>query len=446
MSREQYTGAAFLLFALGLSSCGVGLSESKKDADASSATLPGVGTCPLTTAGDWRDFITNVAADDEWVATCEDSPCDPEFYAAVKKNVQDVFDSCGGLIAQNPKIATCTKNLRTFVPTWMNQHDNGSYGFTVDNRTYLKAEEGTDRPAGMMTVPPEIIAALPDPVKVVEAARLNGWRYITHNSALAPHDAIPTVGARTFVYKPDPSGKFDQWMLLNLGDGTTVNTVMPLSFIGVQKTDATGQKLAKIRLNFRDFNISKDAAGTYSVSARDDGNGKCYSCHPSGLRKLIDYRTPVLEAKPVKGEAGFQADGSNVPADFGFKRLKELNAIIEGYGLPDWDGMIVPENHGPALGKDQGCTACHNGESRGLLTVSTSIDQIEKKIYYQLAMPAEADADRLLEGDALKNPPLSAADQVALNALLEKHDLITTDFENARFPALQSWMTETACE
>jgi len=49
------------------------------------------------------------------------------------------------------------------------------------------------------------------------AARLNGWRYITHNSALAPHDAAPTEGARTFIFKPDPSGRFDQWMLLNLG-------------------------------------------------------------------------------------------------------------------------------------------------------------------------------------------------------------------------------------
>ena len=402
------------------------------------------GRCVMTTPAQWTGFLKTVSDDESWVATCEDSTCDQTFFDAVKTDVKDVLDRCAPFIDSHPKIAACTKNLRRFVPSWMQQHDQSSYGFTVDNKTYLAAEVAADRPAGMMTPPPEIVAALPDPHAVEEAARTNGWRYVTHDSALGSAG----VGARTFIYKPDPAGRFDQWMLLNLSaaDPTKVNTTIPLSFIGVQKTDAAGQPLARIRVNFRDYTIDKAADGALTIDAREDAAGKCYSCHPSGLRQLINFRTPILAAKPVKGEPDYDPAGLKVPDDFGFKRLQELNAVIRSYGLPDWNGQIVPEDHGPALGAEQGCTSCHDGTTRGRLTVSTSTDQLEKKIYYQLSMPPEPAAARLLEGDALKKPPLTASEQAQLQALQTQHDALTTAFEDARFPTLQTWLTAESCE
>jgi len=396
--------------------------------------------CPLTTGEQWQNFLQTYADNDKWVATCEDAiPCDADYYKLVDTKIKSVLDRCTAFLAKDDKIAACTKNIRAFVPSWMRQHDKDSYGFTVDNATYLAAEVATDKPKGMMVPPPAIVAAIPDRAKVEEAARLNGWRYITHDSALA--------GTRTFIYIPDPAGRFDQWMLLNFVDGSTeVNVDTPMSFIGVQKTDADGHPLIANRLNFRDYTISKSSNGTFNVQAHPENNGKCYSCHPSGMRQLIARHTNVLEAMPVKGEADFDPAGKITPADFGFKRLTELNNIIRAYGLPDWDGKIIPENHGPALGKDQGCVGCHNGTKRGILTVSTSITQLGRKIYDQLSMPQEDGIIQLLERSEMKNPVLNDDEGNKLTAAFAAHDQIAADFMDSRQPVLRDWLLETACE
>ncbi|WP_435338003.1 hypothetical protein, partial [Acinetobacter sp. LH3_13] len=81
------------------------------------------------------------------------------------------------------------------------------------------------------------------------------------------------------------------WMLLNLTDAANAfNTDIPLSFIGVQKATGAGQSLPKLRLNFRDYNINVAASGV-TLTLPEDRSGKCFSCHPSGMRRLIDRRT-----------------------------------------------------------------------------------------------------------------------------------------------------------
>ena len=97
-------------------------------------------------------------------------------------------------------------------------------------------------------------------------------------------------------------------------------------------------------------------------------SNKCYACHGSGMRQLNPARGSVAASAPVKGEEGY--GHGNGDASFGSIRLASLNQRLASYGLPDWNGTLDPADHGPALGRPLGCTRCHDGASRGVLTVS----------------------------------------------------------------------------
>lgn len=130
--------------------------------------------------------------------------------------------------------------MQKFTPAWLQQHSQDSYRCVVDNHSYLSEQEAQDKPVGMMTPPAPSVAALPDLKKVEMAARKNGWKYLTHDSALG--------GTRTFVLIPDSAGRFDQWLLLNLvGGGSSVTEGAPLSLLTVQKKDIRGNFLAEVR-------------------------------------------------------------------------------------------------------------------------------------------------------------------------------------------------------
>ena len=323
------------------------------------------------------------------------------------------------------------------MPAWMRQHDDYTYGFTVDNHTYLRDQEAPDKPAGMMVPPAAIVAALPDRFKVEEAARKSGLKYLTHDSAID--------GIRTFVLSSDPKGRFDQWMLLNLKTGDSkINSNTPLSILVVQKKDAAGRPLKKVRLHFRDYTLYR-SGDRFNLALNERNNGKCFSCHANGVRQLIARRTPVLDSKPSRGEPGFDEIGSPAPPEFAYSRLMEFNRRLRSYGSPDWDGKIIPENHGPALGKEQGCMDCHDGKSRGILTVSTSKTQLEKKIYYDLSMPYDTDLQALLERKQMKDPALTPEEESLLKKSFEAHESLTNELEKSRLPALRNWLLETRC-
>jgi hypothetical protein len=321
----------------------------------------------------------------------------------------------------------------------MRQHDEDSYGFIRSNHEYLLAQQGSDMPAGMMDPPPEILAAIPSRDRVIEAARLNGYKYLVHDSAID--------GTRTFIFHPDPHGRFDQWLLLNLKQGTSDITLnQPLSILVVQKKDAEGHPFSKVRLHFRDYDIKPAKEGKFTVSLDEGKNGKCYSCHVNGVRQLIARRTPVLEANPVRGEEGFDESGKlPSPPDFAFARLHEFNRILRSYGSPDWHGDINPADYGPELGKAQGCTDCHDGISRTTLNLATSLVQLEKKMYYQLSMPPDNNMQRLLERNEMYDPELSTLEARQLEDSLKTQAQLVRDFEASRLPLLRSWLLEVSC-
>jgi hypothetical protein len=349
-----------------------------------------------------------------------------------------VLERCGGFISHHQGIATCTKNLRDFTPAWMRQHDATSYGFAIDNHAYLHAQETADKPAGMMRPPAVLVAALPLRQRVEAAARQHGYRYLTHDSALS--------GARTFLLIPDEEGRFDQWMLFNFTDDQQpeVTAGTPISFIAVQKKDATGRTLGRIRLHFRDYTMTPADGGT-RLTLIEDNNGKCYACHASGMRELIPRRTPILDARPVRGDPSYGRGGGAGPDGFAYERLMEFNARIRSYGLPDWDGTVTPAHHGPALGAEQGCTQCHDGQDRGVLTVSTSLPQIRRKMYTELSMPPGGGLLPLLEKSEMARPSLSPGERRTIEEALTAHDALERAFDASRAPAFRRWLLEAPC-
>jgi hypothetical protein len=402
--------------------------------------------CPLKTPAGWQRFLETTVDDETWVETCSDlSNCTEllgEFARHVQADVVDVLDACAPDLADNPPVAQCTAHLRRFVPTWIRQHSTGSYGFRQDNATYVANQVGPDRPAGMMTPPAALLAALPGRAAMEEAARTNGWPYVTHDSALG--------GVRTLVTVADPEHRFDQWMVVGLDGSDAVASPAILSFIAIQKKEANGQDLERWRLHFRDYQLEETAAG-WKVGYPEAYDGKCYACHGSGMRMLIPTRSTVASSAPVRGEAGF---GQPTEDDFGLRRLASLNQRLLSYGLLDWNGTLVPEDHGPALGRDLGCTSCHDGVFRGVLTVSTSEGMLRQKVVDQLSMRSPLDgkavpdeaAMALLERERTGDPPLSPHERAELDRARSDHMAEYVALVASRFPTWKAWILDEPCE
>lgn len=430
-----------VLMSLGCRALAPGDKRNNSAGDAVQA--PDASACGLGSPRQWQSFLEEHAEDPRWLDTCEDSTCDAAHFTTVKSTVQRVLEKCQAQIAASAKISACTQNMRRFVPAWLRQHDSVSFGFALDNRSYFAAQEAADRPPGMMVPPAEIIAAIPSRAKIEEAARQKGWRYLTHDSAID--------GVRTFIYKPEPGPlhRYDQWILVNYPDGgDKVATDQPVSVLTIQLRDISGNPLPRTRINFRDHTLKDLGGGNYAAEPAIDGNGKCFACHPSGARKLIERPGKVLAAKPVKGvDADYEETGTKVPGEFAATRLKEFNQILMSYGIPDWDGKIEPADFGPALGREQNCTSCHDGQVRGMLTVATSFAQTGVKIVDQLAMPPERDQKTVL--DLLEKSDLnamSASDNEKFNDLDTAHKKVMAEYVDARGATLKNWLLETPCE
>jgi hypothetical protein len=394
--------------------------------------------CPYRTAAEWQAFLDRWAADARWVRTCEEGDCDGGFYRAVDEDVREVFDRCAGVLARSPDLDACTSNLRRFTPGWMGQHSPDSYGFALDNAAYFAAQEAPGQPRGMMTPPPALVRAVPDAEQVIRTARDNGWKYVVQASCLA--------GAVLVITIPDPGGRFDQWMMLGLeayspGAARVADVRRALSLLTVQKTDAAGNALPRVRLHFRQYALARAESGGYEPALDAKGNSKCYACHTSGVREILPRRTAFLDARPVRGEPG--AGDADAPDGFGLVRLGELNAKLRGYGVPDESGLVAARSLGPALGKDVGCTGCHNGQSRGILTVATSASQLDEKILRELAMPPQPELIGLLERGEANG--LTAADRKTLRDAEEAHRRLDREVQAKRQVALQDWLLETRC-
>jgi hypothetical protein len=400
----------------------------------------------LKTPRAWQRFLESATDDDKWVTTCSDlDNCEAlvgDFARRVRDDIAATLDLCARDVADNPPIAACTDRFRRYLPAYLDQHGT-SYGFRQDNHDYFAAQTGPDAPLGMMTPPPDLVAAVPNLGAIEEVARANGWPYLVHDSCLG--------GARIFVTTSDAELRFDQWMLFGLDEEGTLPTPAIMSFIAVQKEDAHGRKLDRVRLHFRDYLVTP-TSGAPTLALPENFEGKCFACHGSGTRWLVPMHGSVAESTPVKGEPDYGR--ADVGADFGMARLDSLNQRLASYGLPDWNGTLEPADHGPPLGRSLGCTSCHDGVNRGALTVSTSEGMLRQKVVDQLGMRStrggqpvpDAAAMSLLDRERTANPPLSSDERAALDRARAEHQADYDAIVAERFPAWRAWVLERACE
>ncbi len=400
-------------------------------------------SCPLRSPADWQWFIDTTVDDDTWVKTCSDLDNCQELLGAfanhVRTDVLAVLGLCGSDLTANPAIERCTGHLRRFLPAWMQQHGSDSYGFRQDNSTYLAAQTGPDEPPAMMNPPSELLAALPDRARIEEAARIHGWPYLTHDSGLG--------GVRMFITVVDPENRFEQWMVV----GLEVTSPTILSFIGVQKKDGNGRELSKVRVHFRDY-VVRQVESSWQLELPESLDGKCYACHASGLRLLIPTRGSIAESAPVNGEEDYGQE--SVATDYGLRRLFSFNQRLLSYGVPDWNGTLDPADHGPPLGGALGCTACHDGVFRGVLTVSFSEGMLWQKVVGQLSMRSPRDgksvpdqrAISLLERENTGDPPLSPAEVGELDEARADHLADYETIVRERFSSWRAWVLEQPCE
>jgi len=288
------------------------------------------------------------------------------------------------------------------------------------------------------------LSALPEREAIEAAARDNGWPYLTHDSCLGE--------PRTFVTVSDPDGRFDQWFLFAVGaDAERVQDGSVMSFLAVQKKDAGGRELTRTRVHFRDYVVAQ-ADGAWSLSLPELHDAKCAGCHASGPRALLRTHGTLVDSAPVSGEPDYGA--TVAPSEFGFTRLSALNDRLLAYGLPDWARTLDLASRGPLLGESLGCTSCHDGVTRGALTVFLDEETIKHKMIDELSMRAFAPgraipdtrAIALLDREQTNAPPLAATEQVELETARAEHQADHEAFSASRFPTFQAWAVAVPCE
>ena len=126
----------------------------------------------------------------------------------------------------------------------------------------------------------------------------------------------------------------------------------------------------------------------------------------------------------------------------------EFNRRIRSYGGPNWNGRVTPEDHGPMLGKEMGCTDCHNGQSRAALNVALSHVQLTQKVLHESGFYGffpDTHLIKWLERRQMQNPKLSSEEEKMLDRAIEVHKDLTREFEESRFPSLKKWFLNTPC-
>jgi hypothetical protein len=257
---------------------------------------------------------------------------------------------------------------------------------------------------------------------------------------------------RTFVVRDDPDERFEQWMLVGLENETVVPESSILSLIAIQLKDANGRILDELRLHFRDYLLSR-VDDSWTAVLPESHDAKCYACHPTGLRELRHRRGNVLASAPVRGEPGYSGSETTADPEFSFDRLSALNERIRAHGVAQWLPDMNPDDLGPPLGRSLGCTECHDGVTRGILSVLTDETQLEQKVVTELAMgafsPGKVFPDEhsmaLVDREERADPPLSDDERAELELTRAERRRTFEELEAERFPAWRAWALEVPC-
>jgi hypothetical protein len=153
---------SFVLLVLAASGCGDEASSARSAPRAHVASE----SCRLKTPAAWQTFLETTTLDQNWVKTCSDlQNCEElvgPFRAEVTAEVLPLLAECATDLVENPQIERCTARFRRYLPTFIAQHVDDSYGFRQDNHAYLAAHTAPDVPVGMMEPPAALLRVLPE--------------------------------------------------------------------------------------------------------------------------------------------------------------------------------------------------------------------------------------------------------------------------------------------
>lgn len=410
----------------------------KKNSPQTELSETGNSGCSLRTYADWQNFLNTSAQ-----ALTTDDPEDSQglgsrviFAKAVE--IGNTLESCKAIVTATPQLAACTTHLKGFALASQRRNTRKSMGFNFSNAAYLSRQEDPSNPNGMMEFPEVLKKGHQTTLGALEAvAKKNDWAYAIHKSGLIS-------GARFFLYIP--GSDFDKFIIYDTDETGSLKTFPSYqngnptypSLITVQKKDKDGNILMRPKLHFRDVVLGGEI---YLGKGKPNANSKCYSCHPSGLRPLIPYTSTFTAADALPSDP--PAIQQMTRAERGMARVLEFNKIFESYGNVEFNDAYIPEEHGPPLGKAQGCTDCHDGQTRGILNYSTQISQIEEKMVGELLMPFSDHALQMRVDFAANK-----LDTLGLSKMQQLEDTNSRLFEGYvkdRVTTTRQWLLATSC-
>ncbi|NRA63948.1 MAG: hypothetical protein HRU19_05660 [Pseudobacteriovorax sp.] len=342
--------------------------------------------CQLTTKTSCESFINSKA----------DSFPNVNF-----RDIREDVEQCNGNAQFEANCGTCVQKLYRFAGEQIKYGRGGSraygMGMTKPNNQYLAEQEDTTRyPAGMMKIPEELISIENESMTGTvtsaaywemfrtdfvsekwQALEAKGWKRLVYYSRTVPNPPFSSMRRLLFFV---PGDSYDRWIQFTLPDVTRNREANEqlVDFIAVQKKAVDGTRLAETQLHFRQYTRRYNAGILSQIDLRSGTGDKCYSCHPGGMRPLSPEVASVMST-----------DQLNV--------LDFFNETMKSYGKQGWAGGLNVEDHGPALGKDVGCTRCHGkGKERGPITWSflnyakiMGINSTLHKMTQDLSMPPD---------------------------------------------------------
>ncbi len=319
------------------------------------------GSCPTKSTEDWIKWFEDKA---KMMARNGET---------FEKEVIDYSKDCGptwnlkGLSQCSERLVVAAK-ARAKREEARRSGDNSSMGWEMSDKDYAR-----QIPDGMDELPDELKDGLPKNYR--EIAKQKGWKVFKYRSRTVPNPPSSSFARVLIVAEDQVEGgkKVDKYIQFTISDDPN-NPDKPerlIDYLAVEHNKDNPDKNAQI--HFAQFWRDADGTNAKNKIDRHMGFDNCYSCHPNGVREL----------SPEPGS--YSKEDAETYA--------YLKKKMGGYGKVEFNGALTPEAYGAPMGKEQGCTKCHNNyegthlQSRGALNYRTSQAHIAHKMNADLSMP-----------------------------------------------------------
>ncbi len=322
-------------------------------------------------------------------------------------------------------VKSCFKNLAEYARVSI-PHTGSKYklGFELSDDKYYSNLKSQNQIDGLALPKAEeginLLDGIPENWREQISASGNKVRALQYRSrTVANPGQVGSYNRLLFLVEGE---KYDKWIQFTLPEPTDFTAIgynpfgdtapeQLIDMIAVDKTKTPNQimfaqywrnsegKKPMPRLNA----FSKHLLGVVPEGLQNQADA-CYICHANGMRAL-----------------------SPQPASVGVDQVKTLNAFnakMVSYKRLDWINAITPEAYGPAMGKNIGCTGCHNSSdknlgaslARGSINSQFNNFHLSHKMMTDLSMPTS----KMMY---LENNPSKPANVLALQSHVKNLDL-----------------------